>query len=786
MRVPYGWLAELVEGLPAPEATADLLAGLGLGVEAIEDVAGAPAGVRVVEVVEVTPVAGSDALRRAVIDDGGVRRTVACGAPNVRVGMRAAYAPPGVRLPGSDAPLEVREVGGIRSEGMLCSPRELGLFEYAGGLLALGEDAPIGTELAALWPAERVLELELTPNRADAFSVLGVARDLVAKLGTRLHHPAQAAAAHAGGTDADLPDDGLEVRVADSQRCPTLTLRRVDGVRVGPSPLWLQRRLVLLGLRPRNVVVDVTNLVTFELGQPSHAYDLEALTAGVIEVRRAAPGERLVTLQDEELVLDPDDLVIATPDGAGGSRAIGLAGVIGGRDDSVREATASVAVEVASFEPTGVRRTARRHKQVTDARVRFERGVDPALPALASARVAELLSTLAGARAHPRIRVTGGTPAPTAAIRFRPSRVAFLTDLDVPEAEQRQHLERLGCTVVIEAADLWLVRPPSWRVDLGLEVDLIEEVARLHGYEHVGVSVPQLAFVPPPTDPTHRRLRERLVGAGQVETIGYVFTGEEDLARARVPAAHVRLSEPQGIERAVLRTSLLPGLLAAARLNRDAPSLALFEIGRVFLEHEEERLGLLWRGHGAASGWRPPQPLDAYAAKGVLESLAEGLGVRLTLRPGLAPDLHPGVSAEVVWAGETVGRFGRIHPEVAAAWGCGDVIVAELRLPLAMGAPSLRELPRQPFAERDLAVVVPEALTYAELRAICAEAAGDRLDELFPFDLYQGAQVGEGRKSLALRFRFRHPTRALTDGEVDERMESIMSGLQTAGYALRT
>ena len=630
-----------------------------------------------------------------------------------------------------------------------------------------------------------MLELELTPNRSDAFSMLGVARDLVAKLGTLLHHPA-AGVALADAEGDDLPDDGLEVRVADFERARCVTLRRVDGIRVGPSPVWLQRRLALLGLRPRNVVVDVTNLVTFELGQPSHAYDVDALEGGVLEVRRARTGERLVTLQDESLTLDGDDLVIATPDGAGGSRAIGLAGVIGGRDDSVRGSTRSVAVEVASFEPTGVRRTARRHKQVTDARIRFERGVDPALPEIASARVAALLAEHAEGRPHPRLRVAGAPSAPAIDIDFRPSRVAFLMDLQVALAEQRRHLERLGCSVAIASDDLWKVRPPTWRVDLAIEVDLIEEVARLHGYEHVGVSVPQIAFVPPPTDPTHRLLRERLVGAGMIETIGYVFTGDAELARARVPAAHVRLTEPQGIERAVLRTSLVPGLLAAARLNRDAPALALFEIGRVFLADEEERLGLLWRGHGAASGWRAPHVVDVFAAKGALESLAEGLGATLTLRTGAGADLHPGVSAEVLWNGEPVGRFGRVHPEVAADLGCGDAIVAELRLPLVARAPRLQELPRQPFAERDLAVVVPQPLPYARLRDICAAAAGEHLVELFPFDVYEGAQVGEGRKSLALRFRFRHPERALTDAEVDAKMESVMLALQRDGYALRT
>ena len=781
MRVPYGALTELVDGLPPVAETADLLAGLGLGVEGIETVPGAPTGVRVVAVVAVTPVSG--ALQRVEIDDAGQRRTVACAAPNVRVGMRAAYAPPGARLPGGHGVLEVREVGGVRSEGMLCSPRELGIFDHAAGLLALGDDAPVGADLGELWPGDDVIELEITPNRADAFSLLGVARDLAAKLGSTLRHPAAGLEAAVGDPAID---DGLEVRVADPAGCPRFSLRRVDGVRVGPSPVSLQRRLALLGLRPRNVVVDVTNLVTFELGQPSHAYDLDALTGGVLEVRRAAPGEPLVTLNDDALLLDPEDLVIATPDPERGSRAIGLAGVIGGRDDSVRDATTSVAVEVASFEPIGVRRTGKRHKLVTDARIRFERGVDPALPLAANARVTALLAAWAGGRPHPGVTWVGEPPPAAPAIAFRPSQVGFLMAVEVPPAEQRRHLERLGCEVAADAEDLWRVAPPSWRADLALEVDLIEEVARLHGYEHIGTSVPQIAFVPPPTDPTHWRLRERLVGAGMVEAIGYVFTGDEDLARARVSAAHVRLSEPQGVERAVLRTSLLPGLLAVARLNRDATRLALFEVGHVFLEREEERLGLLWRGHGAASGWRPAREHDVYAAKGALEALAEGLGTVLELRPAPFTDLHPGVSAEVLWDGAAVGRFGRLHPEVAAAWGCGDVVVAEIRLPLGTRPPRLRELPRQPFAERDLAVVLPLDVSYRDLRERCARAAGERLVELFAFDVYQGPQVDAGHKSVALRFRFRHASRALTDAEVDADMAQVMAALRAAGYAWRT
>jgi phenylalanyl-tRNA synthetase beta chain len=492
-----------------------------------------------------------------------------------------------------------------------------------------------------------------------------------------------------------------------------------------------------------------------------------------------------VTLQDEALTLDADDLVIATPDGAGGSRAIGLAGVIGGRDDSIQGSTTSVALEVAWFEPTGVRRTGRRHKQITDARTRFERGVDPALADLASARAVALLEAAGAGRGHPGVSVVGAAAGPRATVAFRPERVEFLMGFDVPRSEQRRILERLGCGV--EGLDgAWTVRPPSWRVDLAIEEDLVEEVARLHGFEHIGSSVPHLDVAPSSGDPTHRLLRERLVGAGMLETIGYAFVGDDDLARARVPAARVRLAEPQSDARAVLRTALLPGLLAAARTNRDAPSLALFEVGRVFVEPEEERLGLLWRGARVRSGWRAEGAIDPFVAKGVLESLAEGLGVALELRPAPVAHLHPGVSARVLWAGADVGTFGRLHPEVARDWGCGDVLVAELRLPLAVAAPVVREVPRQPFAERDLAVVVPADVAYDALRSLCAEAAGDRLVELFPFDVYEGGQVGEGRKSLALRFRFRHPERALTDGEVDARMKLVMSAVDAAGYAVRT
>ena len=783
MRVPYGWLQELLGGaLPDLDGTAELLDGLGLAVEAVHRADGAPAGVLVADLVEVEPIAGSDHLVRAVADAGGRRVQAVCGAPNARVGLRTALALPGARLPGAGFTVAEREVAGVPSRGVLASARELGVYDAAAGLIAFAGDAAPGTALSELWAADDVLELELTPNRADAFSVLGVARDLAAKLRVPLRQPA-------AGLDAGDPaaDDGLEVVVDDAAACPRLTLRRIDGVRVGPSPVWLQRRLAALGLRPRNNVVDVTNYVTFELGQPSHAYDLRVLHGGTLLVRRAAPGEQVTLLDERQHELDGADLVIATPDGHGGSRAVGLAGVMGGLHDSVVADTTQVALEAAHFDPATVRAAAKRHKLSTDAHYRFERGVDPNLPPVASARAAALLAEVAGGTPHAGVSELG-SDIERPSVAYRPSRVSFLMAMDVPVAEQEASLEALGCAVDARADDDWVVAVPSWRFDLSIEEDLVEEVARLHGYEHIGDTVPAMHFVPPLTDPTHRELRRTLADAGLQETLDYVFTGEAELQRAAAPPASVHLANPQGVERSVLRTAMYPGLLAAAAVNEAEPSLAMFEVGHVFLEGglEEERVAMLWRGPWRRGVWRPDVELDFFAVKGALEQLARGLGATLAIEPGSHPCLHPGVAGRVVWQGEEVGWVGRLHPEVAARYDLGEVYLSELRLPLGEGRLRYREVPRQPYAERDLAVIAPLTAAYARVRAVVRSAAGERLESLEPFDVYLGAQLPEGHRSLALRLRFRDPERALTDGEVDGYMANVMSAVRDAGYDIRT
>ncbi|MEX2534731.1 MAG: phenylalanine--tRNA ligase subunit beta [Trueperaceae bacterium] len=792
MKVPYSWLQEFIAELPPVDELAALCDGLGLASGMVHRYDGAAAGTVAVVLESVAPVPGSDHLLEARAFDGRDHHQVLTAASNARAGLITAFAAPGVLLPALGAttgtPVERREMAGLESAGVLLSPRELGVFEHAGGLIEFPVGVEPGSDLASLWPGDDVLELELTANRADAFSLLGVARDVAAKLGVPYRHPA-------AGLEAGNPalDDGLTIQLADTAGCPAFSLRRIDEVQVGPSPLWLQRRLASVGLRPRNNVVDVTNFVTFELGQPSHAYDATALPQGVIQVRRATAGERLQTLGGDELELDPADLVIATPHDSApktigskaiGSKAIGLAGVIGGLEGSVGPSTTGVALEAAYFDPVTVRRTAKRHGISTDAHYRFERGVDPNLARLALARASELIADLAGGRLHSGVSWQGETVA-RPAVRFRPSRVLYLMDFEVPPATQRSYLEALGCGVEEMDEDSWRVSPPSWRFDLAIEEDLVEEVGRLHGYEHVGETVPVMRFVPPRADPTHRGLRDEIAGLGFQEAIGYIFTSEAELTRAAAPEPRVYLADPQGVERSVLRTALYPGLLAAAVLNRPAGSLALFEVGRIFLEQEFERVALLARGSWVETGWQGEQELDFFLFKGLLERLAQRRNAQFEMRPQHAPQLHPGVAAEVFWNGRSVGFAGRLHPQVAARFELEDTYVAELALPLEPRGVRVLDIPRQPHAERDVAVVAPTEVSYRELFDLVTAAAGDLLQSLEPFDIYQGISIPQGQRSVALRLRFRHGERALRDEEVDGCMQNVIRALRDQGYDIR-
>jgi phenylalanyl-tRNA synthetase beta chain len=431
-----------------------------------------------------------------------------------------------------------------------------------------------------------------------------------------------------------------------------------------------------------------------------------------------------------------------------------------------------------------IRKTAKRHGLSTDAHYRFERGVDPNLSPLAVARGAQLIAELGGGKVHAGYTDIGGDQ-PLKDIKFRPSRVAALMGFEVDKATQQNYLKALGCNVKTAGDDLWCVTAPSWRFDLSIEEDLVEEVGRLHGYEHVGETIPAMQFVPDLNDVTHRQLRYLLANSGFQELLSYVFTSDVELAKSNAPVASARLVSPQGAERSVLRTALYPSLLQAASLNHALPSLAMFEIGRVFNETETERLALLISGAVAKGEWQADQKSDFYVFKGLLEKIAKSLGAMISFEPCEVAYLHPGVSASVVWNAETIGVIGQLHPEIAAKYELKTTYIAELLLPLSRSQVRFRDIIRQPHAERDIAVIVPKDVTYASLERIVAQAAGERYERGYPFDVYQGNPIPEDKKSLALRLWFRHPERSLKDEEIEVFMGNIITNLTQRGYAIR-
>lgn len=780
MNIPYTWLKELVDGLPPLEELCNLLDGIGLGVEEVHRFPAAPAGVVTAKIMTAEAVEGSNKLQKCSVSDGTESYQVICGAPNARAGMVIALAKVGATLP-IGLTIGEREVMGVMSAGMICSAKELELFDYSAGIMSFAEDTPLGVELAELWQAEDVIELEVTPNRADCFSLLGVARDIATKLGTSYQHPAE-------GLALGDAQQALDVSVSiETEVCDRFTLRRISGVTVAPSPIWLQRRLAHLGLRPKNNMVDITNYATFELGNPSHAYDLRALEDKAITVRQAQADEPFSALNDNEYSLTVADTVISS-----GGKAIGAAGVMGGKHDSVREgddSSTEIVLEVAHFQPVAVRKTAKRLGISSDASYRFERGVDPNLAPLASARILQLMQQLGGGEIQAGI-IDTGSDITLPAIDFAPARVEFLLGVAIPVTAQQAYLERLGCTVDIISEEHWRVVPPSWRVDMTIPEDIIDEVARLHGFEHIPNTVPHMAFVPPLTDSTQRQLKSRLAALGLTETVTYVFTSEAALEQTHAPASEVQLANPQGSETSVLRTALYPNLLYASARNHQIANLALFEVGSVFQQDAEpQRLAILLRGDWLAGGWQGKLAVDFYVLKGVLEQLAAGWGVELKLEPAQPQQqynaLHPNISATVYWNGEAKGMAGRVHPHIEKALELPHTFIAELDLPLETSPIAFKDIPRQQHSERDLAIIAPRQVNYQELARIVQAHAGEKLEQLKPVDVYEGEQLEAGMRSLAIRMRFRDPATSLTDVELDGYMQNIVAALSEKGYSIR-
>ena len=782
--MPVPWLREFCPTTLPAEELADALTLRGVEVAGVLRPWAGLQGVVVARVLDVADHPKADRLTVATVESGSGERRVVVGVRNYGPGDLVPYAPPGATLPGFPGPLERREIRGIASDGMLCSPRELAISPDHSGILVLPEELGPGEELAALFElGQAVIDVEVFPNRPDLLSVVGVAREVAAATGEEFFVPEPGAP-----EGVDKAADAATVEVVDAERCPRYLARVIRGVQMGPSPVAAQIRLTAGGMRPLSNVVDATNYALLELGHPLHPFDLNLLAGPGIVVRRAATGERMVTLDGVDRDLDEGDLVIADLE-----RAVAVAGVIGGGDSEVGPGTIDVLLESAYFEPLGILRTARRLGLRTEASVRFERGADPEAVRPAATRAAALILEWAGGSLLAGEVDVGQAP-PRRTLTVRPGRTSALIGTEVGSAEVREALGRLR----LQATDqdgLVTVEIPGYRVDLEREVDLIEEVARVAGYERVPSTLPGVRQAGGLTreQRLRRRTRDVLAGAGLVEASSSSFAATEDLHLFEDGRRHgVRIANPVSEDQAYLRTSLLPGLLRAGRRNvaHGQTSLRLFEVGRTFTAEgadpeEAERLGVLLSGPSAEEWPGEPRPLDFLDAKGVLEHLFRALGIpRWGLSELAFPPFHPGRCAEIVVEGQpSVGELAELHPAVAEAFDLSQrVAVFELRLDLVLAEAAdevaYREVSRFPPLRRDLAYEVDRDVPAGAVREALIEEAGDLLDRVLLFDVFEGPPVPEGRKSLAMHVDLRAADRTLTDEEADERVRSVTERLR--------
>ena len=819
MKVLWSWLLELcdLDRAPTVEEGARALTRGGLEIEGMTDLGAGFRGVVVAEVVGKQPHPKSDKLTLVdvITERGGAATQVVCGASNVpEPGGRVLWAQIGAVLP-NGMTLAPKEVRGVVSPGMLCSEDELGLGTDHSGIIVLdpADRTPLGAPAQrALGQDDWLLEINAPANRGDVLGHLGVARELAAMLRGKLVWPDTDLTAHRG----DPALVAYRIAITDPDACPRYTARAIEGVRVGPSPARIAQRLRAVGVRPISNLVDITNYVMFELGQPLHAFDAATLESDVLGITPAAEGERFQTLDGVERVLVLDDLVIRDRD-----RAIALAGVMGGLATEVTAGTTRVLLEAASFRAVSVRRTARRLGLRSEASLRFERGVDPELAELASARAARLMCQLAGGTVAGDVFDAYPGARRTPAIALRMPRVRMLTGVALDAATSRDALERLGFKVAggvagegAGEAETLDVTPPSARADVTREVDVIEEILRVVGYEQVAATIPTLRQAPGvrPADPAELA-RAALAHAGASEAITFAYQSVERNAALGLPDADRRarpiaIRNPMSADQAVMRTSLLPNLLAAVARNQShgRPDVALFEVGSVFLRRGEGATDQpirdladepVWAA-GVVAGRRPAQiglgaPYDVFDAKALALAVIRAIAgpdasVRTQPTPGI-PYLHPGVAGEIVIPGPIVlGWFGEVHPEVRARLGVlGAAYAFELELARIPPAPppQMRPIPRFPGSARDVSLLLGDAIPAGRIEEVIAEAGEALLSRVRLLEEYRDAKLGEGQKSMLWSIEYRSPERTLTDVEVDRAHEAIVARLVEALPAQR-
>jgi phenylalanyl-tRNA synthetase beta chain len=785
MKVPFNWLAEWVRVPWAPQELGARLTMAGFELESLEYAAPEFSKVVVAEILSAEPHPQADKLKVCRVSTGaGEPRQIVCGAPNARAGLRSALAETGALLPGNIT-IKAAKLRGIESQGMLASARELGLGEGSAGIIELPEDAPVGQSLRTyLQLDEPVLELNVTPNRGDAMSVLGIAREVAALAGAAVAGPPIGAipAAHQGT---------LRVTLTAPAACPRFAGCVVRGIdNHGPTPLWLRERLRRAGVRSISPVVDVTNYVMLELGQPMHAYDLARLR-GAIQVRHARAGEALVLLDGKEIQAEADMLVIADDEGP-----VGLAGIMGGLRTAVSAETRDVFFESAFFAPEGILGRARRVGLVTDASQRFERGVDPGGQARAIERAVALLTPVTGGSAGP---VTIAESAPhlpaRVAVALRASQLKRLLGVELPRERVTAALRGLGLEVVAETHG-WRVTPPAHRFDITIEADLIEEVARIVGFDAIPENdalVPQRFRSLPQQRPAESALLEALSARGYQEAITLAFVDPALQGQLFPEQPALTLSNPIASDLAVMRVSLWPGLLRAALENqhRQQARARLFEHGTRFLvdgarTREVDSLAAVATGARLPEQWgvrkEARSPVDFFDMKGDLMALIAATGdvAAFSFEAAVHPALHPGRSARVLRRGAAVGWIGELHPTLTKSmdFTYAPVLFELDSAALAVEPPLYQEISRFPQVRRDLAIVVDDSVTLSTLTERVTLSTSSLLRELRVFDVYRGPGLEEGRKSIALGLIFQDISRTLTDDDVERLMASVVADLR--------
>ncbi|MYB96856.1 phenylalanine--tRNA ligase subunit beta [Candidatus Poribacteria bacterium] len=806
MNVTLNWLKNYIDFDLSPSELADRLTMLGVEVESVKQLGAELEGVVVGSVRSIKPHPNADKLVLCQVDIGETEELqIVCGAPNVREGIHAPVATIGATLP-IGLTIKRAKLRGETSHGMLCSKKELGLSEDAAGLMELPTDTPLGTSIsAALGLDDVVFELEITPNRPDCLSLIGVAREIRAETGNALKLPQ----VDFNEAETDIREI-TSVTIETSDLCPRYAARVIRGVKVGQSPAWLQQRLESVGIGVINNIVDITNFVLMEYGQPLHAFDYHKLAENRIVVRRATAGENITTLDGIDRELTSDMLVIADAE-----KPVALAGVMGGYDSEITETTADVLLESAYFNPSSIRATAKALGISTEASYRFERGADIGAVLAALDRAAQLITELAGGTiCKGVVDVYPGSPPVTGKgrqqsltdIQLRPERVNFILGTTLDPSEMVQILSDLGFDVKANGEN-YQISVPTFRSDVTREIDLIEEIARVYGYDNIPTTSPKGDIpipAPNPSTEVRKRIKHFLLAAGMMEAINYSFCDPNGFDKIRFAADHPRrevlkLQNPLSPEMSVLRTTLLPSLLENAQHNRNhqIDTIALFEIGSVFIrngaEKEPERVtGILAGQVGEGVYSNPFREPDFYDIKGLAEGILEVCGiVDYTLEKTDAPTFHPGRNAAVLSSNKQIGIFGEAHPEVLENYDLPYKAYLfdfdmEALVDAAIFAKRFEPIPVYPKVERDLAIVVDKEILSDMPTGLIYATGGELVESVRLFDVYEGEQVPEGKKSLAYAITYHSATETLTDKAINALHNKVVKHLnQELGAELR-